>query len=192
MDGYRCQRFSIWYRPCWQRVRKNHVYIVFEQPNWQEKRKIDGIYADLCANICINQNKCLSLHRSVLVVPEVLQTIRCFFCLLFCANLTEMLCQFYKNRFFALPITDYFLSLQRNCETRLRLGNWSKLHCARLARAFFDKRSGRAERRQKTFKYYNYGRRQNKEARRAPGRAARWSIRGDAFWYAERSKRDLK
>ena len=66
--------------------------------------------------------------------------------LYFCVNVTEMLCQFYKNRFFALPITDYFLSLQRSCETRLRLGNRSKLHCTRLARAFFDKRSGRAER----------------------------------------------
>ena len=30
---------------------------------------------------------------------------------LFCANVTEILCQFYNNRFFALSITDYFLSL---------------------------------------------------------------------------------
>ena len=29
----------------------------------------------------------------------------------FCANVTEMLCQFYKTCFFALPITDYFLYL---------------------------------------------------------------------------------
>jgi hypothetical protein len=46
-----------------------------------EKRKNDGIYANICENIWIIQIFIVSLHRSFLVVPEAIQTIRCFFAL---------------------------------------------------------------------------------------------------------------
>ena len=55
------------------------VFDCFTSPNWSEKRKKDGIYANICENIWIIQIFIVSLHCSFLVVPEAIQTIRCFF-----------------------------------------------------------------------------------------------------------------
>jgi hypothetical protein len=55
------------------------VFDHFSSPDWPEKRKKDGIYANICENIWIIQIFIVSLHRSFLVVPEAIQTIRCFF-----------------------------------------------------------------------------------------------------------------
>ena len=73
-----------------ENVVKSCVFSPYKGKNLQKRRKNDVISTNICRKTCIIQNNILSLHRSFLVVPEVIQTIRCFFANYFNHYLAEL------------------------------------------------------------------------------------------------------